>query len=393
MRDYLLTLCVVAAVTFLLTGPARTFALAIGAAPAVRARDVHRQPTPRLGGIAMFGGLCAGWLVAAHLPHLADTFTRTHEPQALLVGAAVIWLIGVLDDRFELAAVVKFVGQLIAASIMVAGGLAILWLPVPGVGAVILNEPQSTLLTVAVVVVTINAVNFIDGLDGLAAGMVAIAATAFLLYSYRLWYGYGIEAAQSAAMFSAALVGMCVGFLPHNSHPARIFMGDSGSMLIGTVLAACCISAVGQVDPDALAQSISRAGDTTEIMAPIYIPVLLSLTAIAVPAIDLVLAFMRRTWRGQSPFTADKEHLHHRLIQIGHSHPRAVLLMYLWTALLTFGTVAIAARHTALWTIMTLMALCAAGIVFLTRARTLPSLPRCMAPLVPPRFRRSKRRS
>ncbi|HEY9437840.1 MAG TPA: MraY family glycosyltransferase, partial [Streptomyces sp.] len=268
VRDYLLTLCVTAAVTYLLTGPVRKFAIAVGAMPAIRARDVHREPTPRLGGIAMFGGLCAGLIVADHLFNLNSVFELSDEPRALLSGAALIWLIGVLDDKFEIDALIKLGGQMIAAAVMVIQGLTILWLPVPGVGTVALTQWQGTLLTVALVVITINAVNFVDGLDGLAAGMVCIASAAFFLYTYRLWYGYGIEAAAPATLFAAILMGMCLGFLPHNMHPARIFMGDSGSMLIGLVLAAGAISVTGQVDPDVMELFAGSERQATHAMLP-----------------------------------------------------------------------------------------------------------------------------
>lgn len=156
--------------TYLLTGPVRKFAIVAGAMPEIRARDVHREPTPRLGGIAMFFGLCAGLLVADHLKNLNAVFSNSNEPRALLSGAALIWLIGVLDDKFEIDALIKLGGQMIAAGVMVMQGLTILWLPIPGVGLVALTQWQGTLLTVALVVITINAVNFVDGLDGLAAG-------------------------------------------------------------------------------------------------------------------------------------------------------------------------------------------------------------------------------
>lgn len=246
MREYLLTLCITAAVTYLLTGPVRKFAIVAGAMPQIRARDVHREPTPRLGGIAMFFGLCAGLLVASHLTNLNEVFEKSNEPRALLSGAALIWLLGVLDDKFEIDALLKLGAQMIAAGVMILQGLTILWLPIPGIGTVAVTPWQGNLITVALVVVTINAVNFVDGLDGLAAGMVGIAATAFFLYSYRIWYGYGAEAAAPATLFSVVLIGMCVGFLPHNMHPARIFMGDSGSMLIGLVLAASAVSVTGR---------------------------------------------------------------------------------------------------------------------------------------------------
>lgn len=361
MREYLLTLCITAAVTYLLTGPVRKFAIVAGAMPEIRARDVHREPTPRLGGIAMFFGLCAGLLVADHLTNLSEVFENSNEPRALLSGAALIWLIGVLDDKFEIDALIKLGGQMIAAGVMVMQGLTILWLPIPGVGSVSLTQWQGTLLTVALVVITINAVNFADGLDGLAAGMVCIASAAFFMYGYRIWYGYGLESAAPATLFSAILMGMCLGFLPHNMHPARIFMGDSGSMLIGLVLAAGAISITGQVDPDAMNLFAGSEKEAVHQTVPVYIPLLLPLTIIAVPAADLVLAIVRRTWRGQSPFAADRGHLHHRLLDIGHSHSRAVLIMYFWSALVAFGALAYSVNSGAMWIVLGIMALSAVG--------------------------------
>ena len=361
MREYLLTLCVVATVTYLLTGPVRKFAIAAGAMPEIRERDVHREPTPRLGGIAMFGGLCAGLLVASRLGNLGDVFRLSNEPRALLSGAGLIWLLGVLDDKWGVDALIKLGGQMIAAGVMVMQGLTILWLPVPGVGTVSLSPMQGTLLTVALVVITINAVNFVDGLDGLASGMVLIASVAFFMYAYRMWFGYGVENAAPATLFSAVLIGMCVGFLPHNIHPARIFMGDSGSMLIGLVMAASAISITGQVDPDVITNTTGSVRDTVHETVPVYMPLLLPLSVMAIPAADLVLAIVRRTWNGQSPFAADRGHLHHRLLEIGHSHSRAVLIMYFWSGLIAFGTVAFSARSSSLWIVLVVVALSAVG--------------------------------
>ncbi|MFI6879682.1 MraY family glycosyltransferase [Streptomyces sp. NPDC050400] len=390
MREYLLTLCITAAVTYLLTGPVRKFAIVAGAMPEIRARDVHREPTPRLGGIAMFFGLCAGLLIADHLTNLNRVFESSNEPRALLSGAALIWLIGVLDDKFEIDALIKLGGQMIAAGVMVMQGLTILWLPIPGVGQVSLTQWQGTLLTVALVVITINAVNFVDGLDGLAAGMVCIAAAAFFLYAYRIWYGYGIEEAAPATLFAAILMGMCLGFLPHNMHPARIFMGDSGSMLIGLVLAAAAISITGQVDPDALKLNLGGSTrDATHAMLPVFIPLVMPLTIIAIPFADLVLAIVRRTWNGQSPFAADRGHLHHRLLEIGHSHSRAVLIMYFWSALIAFGAVAYSVHSASgMWVVLTIVALSFVGLVLLLLPRFTPHTPRWAEHLVPPRYRR-----
>ncbi|WP_318201379.1 MraY family glycosyltransferase [Streptomyces sp. SCL15-4] len=388
MREYLLTLCITAAVTYLLTGPVRKFAIVAGAMPEIRARDVHREPTPRLGGIAMFFGLCAGLLVADHLTNLSEVFAKSNEPRALLSGAALIWLIGVLDDKFEIDALIKLGGQMIAAGVMVMQGLTILWLPIPGVGNVALTQWQGTLLTVALVVITINAVNFVDGLDGLAAGMVCIAAGSFFLYAYRIWYSYGIEAAAPGTLFAAILMGMCLGFLPHNMHPARIFMGDSGSMLIGLVLSAGAISITGQVDPDALALFTGSEKAAVHQTVPVYIPLLLPLTIIAVPAADLVLAIVRRTWRGQSPFAADRGHLHHRLLEIGHSHSRAVLIMYFWSALIGFGALAYSVNSASMWIVLGVVFLSAVGLVLLLLPRFTPRVPLWAQRFVPPRYRR-----
>ncbi|MDI3386008.1 MraY family glycosyltransferase [Streptomyces sp. B-S-A8] len=390
MREYLLTLCVTAAVTYLLTGPVRKFAIVAGAMPEIRARDVHREPTPRLGGIAMFFGLCAGLLVADHLQNLNEVFENSNEPRALLSGAAVIWLIGVLDDKFEIDALIKLGGQMIAAGVMVMQGLTILWLPVPGVGSVSLSDQQGTLLTVALVLITINAVNFVDGLDGLAAGMVCIAAAAFFLYAYRIWFSYGIESAAPATLFAAILMGMCLGFLPHNMHPARIFMGDSGSMLIGLVLAAGAISITGQVDPDAMNLFAGSERSAVHQTVPVYIPLLLPLTIIAVPAADLILAVVRRTWRGQSPFAADRGHLHHRLLEIGHSHSRAVLIMYFWSALIAFGALAYSVHSASMWIVLVVVVLSFVGLVLLLLPRFTPRTPRWMDAFVPPRYRRGR---
>ncbi|MEV7691282.1 MraY family glycosyltransferase [Streptomyces bungoensis] len=390
MREYLLTLCITAAVTYLLTGPVRKFAIVAGAMPEIRARDVHREPTPRLGGIAMFFGLCAGLLVADHLTNLNEVFAKSNEPRALLSGAALIWLIGVLDDKFEIDALIKLGGQMIAAGVMVMQGLTILWLPIPGVGNVALTQWQGTLLTVALVVITINAVNFVDGLDGLAAGMVCIAAGAFFLYAYRIWYSYGIEAAAPGTLFAAILMGMCLGFLPHNMHPARIFMGDSGSMLIGLVLSAGAISITGQVDPDALALFTGSEKAAVHQTVPVYIPLLLPLTIIAVPAADLVLAIVRRTWRGQSPFAADRGHLHHRLLEIGHSHSRAVLIMYFWSALIAFGALAYSVNSASMWIVLGVVFLSAVGLVLLLLPRFTPRAPQWAQAFVPPRYRRRR---
>ncbi|GAA1156148.1 MraY family glycosyltransferase [Kitasatospora gansuensis] len=388
VREYLLVLFVTAAVTYLLTGPVRKFAIVAGAMPPVRARDVHREPTPRLGGIAMFGGLCAGLMVASQLTHLGNLFIQSADIRALLAGAGIMWLLGVLDDKWGVDALVKLGGQMIAAGVMVWQGVTVISIPVPGVGPVSVTPTMGMVISVTLVVVMVNAVNFIDGLDGLAGGMVCIAAMAFFLYSYRLWYGYGINDAAPAVLFSAVLIGMCLGFLPHNLHPARIFMGDSGSMMLGLMLAVSAISITGRVDPDLItAQTLSQTATVHELV-PIYIPLLLPLTVIALPLADLLLAVVRRTWAGKSPFAADKQHLHHRLLEVGHSHSRAVLIMYFWAALIAFGTVAFSVPGRGRALVLGLAGLCLLGIVVLMMPRFRPRAPRAVQAFVPPRYRK-----
>ncbi|MCZ9350996.1 undecaprenyl/decaprenyl-phosphate alpha-N-acetylglucosaminyl 1-phosphate transferase [Streptomyces mutabilis] len=227
-----------------------------------------------------------------------------------------------LDDRLELTALVKLGAQLLAAGLMAWQGVTLLWLPIPGVGNVVLSSPLNIIVTVTVLLVSINAVNFIDGLDGLAAGVTGIAGAAFFLYCYRLWFGYGMEAAAPAAMLSAITVGLCLGFLIHNAHPARIFMGDSKSMLLGLLLAGACISFLGEVDPDSLARQLGGERSAVYASTPLYLAVLLPAAIIALPLADLTMAVVRRMLRGQSPFAADREHFHHRLRDRSLSEPR-----------------------------------------------------------------------
>lgn len=353
MREYLLCLMAAAAVTYLTTPLARRVATRWGALAEVRDRDVHDAPTPRLGGLAMLLGLLAALLLASKLPMMSAVFDDgSREPIALLSGAAVIVALGVIDDRWGLDAPTKLAGQVLAAGVMAFQGIAIIWLPIGG--TLVLDPLTSVLLTVLVVLVTVNAINFVDGLDGLAAGIVAISALAFFVYSYLLSVEYGFERATLATLVSAALVGMCVGFLPHNWYPARLFMGDTGSMLIGLLLATSTITLTGQVDPGALQGAA---------LVPALLPILLPLAVVAIPLADLALAVVRRTRARRSPFAPDKMHLHHRLLEMGHSQSRAVLLMYGWTAVVAGGAVASAFVSPAVTVLLVL-----AGVVLLVLA-------------------------
>jgi len=332
MREYLLCLVAAAAVTYLTAPLARVFARRWGAMAAVRDRDVHDTPTPRLGGLAMCAGLLAGLLLASKLPLMSAVFEDgAGVPLALLSGVAIIVALGLIDDRWGLAAPTKLAGQVLAASVMALQGITVIWLPIGG--TLVLDPVTSVLLTVLVVLVCINAINMVDGLDGLAAGIVAVAAIAFFAYTYLLSVEVGFERATMATLVSALLAGMCLGFLPHNLFPARVFMGDTGSMMLGLLLAAGIITLSGQVDPSAI------EGGT---LLPALLPILLPVAVMAVPLLDLGLAVLRRTRRGRSPFAPDKQHMHHRLLEVGHSQRRAVALMYGLTAVIAGTAVALA---------------------------------------------------
>ena len=332
MREYLLTLLVAAGATYLLVALTGKIAYAVGAVPPTRDRDVHRAPVPRLGGLAMLGGLLCAMLVASYLPRMSErVFEQSNDAQALVTAAAVICLVGVADDIWGLSALAKFAGQLLAGGLLVVQGVQLFWLPTPSGGTLALDQTQGAILTVLLVVATANAVNFVDGLDGLAAGVVGIGAAAFFSYAYLLAVEGGFSRSRPRH-WSPQCSAACARLPPHNVHPARNFMGDSGSMLIGLLLAAGSISLTGSFP--------TTPESATFLLA--LLPLLLPLAVIALPFTDLLMAVFRRTRAGRSVFAPDKQHLHHRLLEIGHSHGRAVFLMWVWAALVSFGLVVIA---------------------------------------------------
>lgn len=334
MREYLLVFLVAAVVSYLLCVFARELAIRSGAVARVRDRDVHATPIPYFGGVAMLGGLGAGLLLARHLPFLSTSQPFVfHDAAYVLIAGAMICAVGVVDDLIELDALTKLGGQVVAAGFMVLNDVQLWSLKLPGLGQFVLDPTQAVLLTILLVVGTMNAVNFVDGLDGLAGGVVLIGAVAFFLFSYKLADANGETLAITAAMLCAAMGGACAGFLPHNFFPARIFMGDSGSMLLGLVLSGSALTLTGQF----ASVSVETAGGDGWIV--MLLPILLPISILIVPLSDLVLAVVRRTRRGQAFYQPDKEHLHHRLLEIGHSQRRAVLIMWLWAGLIAFGGV------------------------------------------------------
>jgi UDP-GlcNAc:undecaprenyl-phosphate GlcNAc-1-phosphate transferase len=329
MREYLVTLLISAALCYLITPIVRTQALRFGAVAKIRERDIHSTPTARWGGIAMWASMALTFLIVSNLPLVGKSVGR--EAQGVLLASAAIVLLGMADDRFELDALTKLAGQVFTAGILLLYGIQILWLPINGV--ITLPPSIGQLLTVLIVLVVINAVNFIDGMDGLAAGVVAISGIAFFAFAYLLAVDYGFSRAGAPSLITAVLIGICLGFLPHNLSPAKIFMGDSGSMLLGLLLSVSAITLTGQIDPNAI---------SAEKLGPTLLPLLLPFAVLAIPFLDLLLAVIRRVKAGKSPFAPDNLHLHHRLLNAGNSTGQTVLIVYLWTATIAFPVTVLA---------------------------------------------------
>jgi len=323
MREYLVTLLLAAAICYVVTPFVRNWAIKLGAVAAIRQRDIHTTPTPRWGGVAMWIAMTVTFLIVGNLSLVGKSFG--HDAQGIFLAGTFLVLLGMADDKYELDAITKLAGQALAAGILLLYGIQVLWLPINGVTT--LPPSIGQLVTVLAVLVTINAVNFIDGLDGLAAGVVAISGVAFFAFAYLLAVIYGFSRAGAPSLITAVTIGICLGFLPHNTNPARIFMGDSGSMFLGLLLASSAITLTGQVDPNAI---------TAEKLGPALLPLLLPFAVLAIPLIDLSLAIIRRVKAGKSPFSSDKEHLHHRIMRAGNTQIRAAAILYLWTATIAF---------------------------------------------------------
>ena len=327
MRAYLFIISVAAIITFAAT----YFTIRISrkhlSMPEIRDRDTHTTPTPRIGGLAMLAGMFAALLVAGSLTWFSSVFDEPQRILAIVSAATVIVIIGVLDDFFDLDWTIKLAGQVLAAGILAWQGVQIVSLPIGGL--VIGSYAVSMIITIFLTVLIMNAVNFIDGLDGLVAGVVLIGTSAFFLYTYLVTQQTSpTNYFNLASLISAIVVGMAAGFLPFNWHKAKIFMGDSGSMLLGLLMATAALAVTGQIDPAAV---------SSRVLAPAFLPLVLPLAILMLPLLDLLLAVIRRVRAGKSPFRADKSHIHHKLQDLGHSHIGSVLVFYLWTAVISFG--------------------------------------------------------
>ena len=322
--SYLLVAAVAAVVT-LVSVPAFSYLSRVrGHMVEPDARRMHDKPTASLGGGAMYVGFVVAFFAAWATGWFAPSFDGSTEPWAILACATLAYVVGLLDDIRELSPPAKIAGMLLAAGLLAAGGVSIIWFRVPFLDVFVLPYDLAFVATVIWVLGMANAVNFIDGLDGLAAGIVGIGATAFLLYGHRLGQVELLLPGNVGPLVAAIVLGICTGFLPWNVFPARIFMGDGGSLLLGSLMAASTM-AVGGRTPDPF------SGQTFFFYAPLAIP----LVILGVPVFDTAFAILRRAKGRKGLATADKDHLHHRLVRLGHGQRRSVWILWAWTALLS----------------------------------------------------------
>ena len=326
MGGYAVVLAVAAITTFVVTFAVRRISIRIGAVSEPGPRSVHDRPTPTLGGAGMFAGFLAAMAVASQVPQFHEMFDGATEPIGLMLAAGVMFVVGAVDDLREVSPPAKVAGMVLSGSILSLLGVTMLYFRIPFATSdyVVLSADLAPLVTVLTVVVMANAINLIDGLDGLAAGIVAIAGSAFFLYSDRLFKAGLLEGSNIAPLVAIIAVGVCVGFLPHNWSPARIMMGDAGSLFLGLLMATTTITVGGRT-------ADQFSGQTYFFFAPLFIPIVI----LGIPILDTVFAFFRRVYRRTAFHVADKDHLHHRLMRLGHTTRRTVAILWLWTALLS----------------------------------------------------------
>jgi UDP-GlcNAc:undecaprenyl-phosphate GlcNAc-1-phosphate transferase len=327
---YAIVFAAAALTAFAATPLVRRLSIRIGAIAQPSDRRVHKAPTPSMGGLAMYAGMLVALAVAHALPFFNGLGRSRTQWIAVLAATSTMVLFGAVDDIKGLSPPSKLASQIFAAGLLALGGVQLLFFLFPGQGVLSLSADLAVPLTILCVVAMLNAINLIDGLDGLAAGIVAIAAVAFFAYMSRSPGAFGD--ASAAALVAVVAAGVAVGFLPWNFNPARIFMGDSGAMLLGMLLAVATIFGVGR-NPYP-----PTGGDLAILALPIFLP----LFVLALPFLDVALAIGRRIRRGTGVAHADKEHIHHRLLDFGLGYRRTVLLMYLWSALISACALAVA---------------------------------------------------
>ncbi|MGH9082791.1 MAG: MraY family glycosyltransferase, partial [Acidimicrobiales bacterium] len=323
---YLVILMVAAAATAASAAPAAWLARRVGYVALPSDRSVHTRATPYGGGVAMFAGFLVAMMVAAAVPSLRSTFAGSSEPLGVVLAAAAIFAVGLIDDARDMSAPAKMAGQVLAASILYFLGDTLYWFKVPLAGVVALTPGVVPLITALWVIAITNAVNLIDGLDGLAAGVVAIGGGALAVYGVRLTQAGVLSPGNIGPLVAVIACGISLGFLPFNFHPAKMFMGDAGALLLGLLMSAATMVIGGRIPP-----SSPTTGLTYFFFLPVFIPFFI----LGVPLVDMAFAFIRRTARGGNFHTPDKDHIHHRLLRLGHGHRRSVVILWLWTALLS----------------------------------------------------------
>lgn len=333
-----LALVVALIVSFLMTPVVKSFAYKVGAIDVPRdARRMHKVPIPRLGGLAIF----IGFMVSVFL---FVNIRGDLAMQSILLGAVVIVVLGVLDDIMALPAMLKFVVQIAAACIPALNGVVIQAISNPNIFSDNLYwvlDGLSIPITILWIVGITNAVNLIDGLDGLANGVSAISATTVLVIAL-------MASELPVAMMMAALVGACVGFMPYNTNPAKMFMGDTGAMFLGYILATMSI------------QGLFKFYAVISFVVPFLI--------LGLPIFDTAFAFVRRIAHGQSPMHADRSHIHHRLIDMGLNQKQAVATLYVISAILGLSAVVLTTggeqKAMLLFATLCIVAVVAARVVF-----------------------------
>lgn len=328
MTGYLVVLAVAAGTTLLLTPIVMLLSQHFGAVVPPDERRNHKVPIATLGGAAMFVGFLAAISVASRMGQFHEMFRDNSEPFGVVLAAGVMFVVGALDDLRDVSPPAKVAGQVFSAGLLALFGVTMFYFRIPfnlfHLDVVVLSQNLAPLVTVLWVVLLAQAINLIDGLDGLAAGIVAIGGAALFLFADRLFKAGYLDGSNIAPLIAIIAVGMCVGFLPFNFHPAKIIMGDAGALLLGLMLAVPTITVGGRTD-------VQFSGNTYFFFAPLVIP----LVILGVPVVDTVFSFVRRVARGKSWSEADNDHLHHRLVRLGHGTRRAVMILWAWTALLS----------------------------------------------------------
>lgn len=321
--DYVLVGAIAAVCSFLLTFPLRRLCKRLGFLSVPDAEHLHDRPIPYGGGPAMFIAFLVAIVFADLVPSLHGVFLGSSEPLGVVLGAAVILCVGLLDDARELSAPAKVAGQVLAAMLLVILGATMFWLKIPLAGTVVLSSDLTPLITALWVIGITNAINLIDGLDGLAAGIVAIASGALAVYGLRLVELGALQPSNLGPLIAVVTCGVCVGFLPHNFNPARVFMGDAGALFLGLLMAAATMEIGGRTE--------GVSGQTYFFYAPLFLPLFI----LGVPISDMAFAYVRRVARGTSFDTRDNDHVHHRLVRLGHGPRRTVVILWAWTVVLS----------------------------------------------------------